>query len=351
MPVDSKVRSETREEGGLRMGGLLRFLSTVVVAALSVASPALALQEAQETPEGAAVTATGVLERPEITTYQYGEYAVTDEATGTLYALGSDSVDLGALVGERVTVTGTPVTGTPVPGYEDGQVEGGPPLLDVTAVESAGGEPGGTTGGTGKDGTVTATFRLVVEGELPEDFSFYVEDSTGTGGVICTTDGDAIETAGYPECRDGGAANETEIPVPAGRSFDYRILASRGVELSQQVVDEGSLSPTGDFTVNATYDAAEAGDQYAPETGEDQYDGSDPDSSAPEEPDLNGDGVVDEADGEHAARVSERGDRATDDEEDPVLPDTGGHLPPLLLVAGGLLGGLLVARLHARRRS
>jgi hypothetical protein len=39
-------------------------------------------------------------------------------------------VDLGALVGQRVTASGTLV-----PGYENGQVEGGPPLLAVTGVD------------------------------------------------------------------------------------------------------------------------------------------------------------------------------------------------------------------------
>ena len=39
-------------------------------------------------------------------------------------------MDLSALVGQRLTVNGTLV-----PGYENGQVEGGPPLLDVTQVD------------------------------------------------------------------------------------------------------------------------------------------------------------------------------------------------------------------------
>jgi hypothetical protein len=46
---------------------------------------------------------------------------ITDEATGQLYALRASGVDLSALVGQRVTV----------PGFENGQVECGLPLLDV----------------------------------------------------------------------------------------------------------------------------------------------------------------------------------------------------------------------------
>jgi len=339
---------------------LLRIFASLLAVTLLCGAPALALQETQ-TPDGegasdGTVTATGVLERPELTTYQYGEYVVTDEETGTPYALGSETVDLGAYIGERVTVTGTVV-----PGYEEGQVEGGPALLEVTSAEVA---EGGA--GDGAD-TVTATFRLEIEGDLPEDFSFYVEDSQGTGGVICTTDEDVIAEGTYPECEDGGGTNEVSFPVRGGEPFDYRVLASRGVELSQQVVLEDSLSPTDDFTVDATY-SIRPGDQYADDgpggnggAGGGQYDPEDPDSPGdpvpgndagsgpPENPDLNGDGEANEADGEYAARVSERADRATDDEEGPVLPDTGGNLPPLLLVAAGLLGGFMISRLHTRR--
>jgi hypothetical protein len=69
--------------------------------------------------------------RPQgITTYQYGDFVLTNEATGQLYALRVSGVDLGALVGQRVTVSGTLL-----PGYENDQVEGGPPLLDVTRVD------------------------------------------------------------------------------------------------------------------------------------------------------------------------------------------------------------------------
>lgn len=348
------------------MVSLLRIFLLLVAATLSCGAPALALQDPQQTqpPEGegggsgAPVTATGVLERPELTTYQYGEYAVADEETGTLYALGSETVDLGAYIGERVTVTGTVV-----PGYEEGQIEGGPALLEVTSAEVAGGGAGDGAGdgAEGGAGTVTATFRLVIEGALPEDFSFYVEDSQGTGGVICTTDRDVVSEGTYPECRDEGGTNEVSFPVTPGEPFDYRLLASRGVELSQQVVSEDSLSPTEDFTVEATYSIG-PGDQYADGGQYGQYaDAEDPDSPGdpvpendagsgpPENPDLNGDGATDEADGEHAASVSDRGDRATDDEGGPVLPDTGGYLSPVLLAAAGLLGGFLISRLRPRR--
>ena len=99
----------------------LAVLATTLAVVLAVASQALAQES---------VTATGVLEKPEATTYMYGSHAIADEASGTYYALASEGMDLDAYVGQRVSVYGAAV-----PGYEDGQIEGGPPLLDVAWVE------------------------------------------------------------------------------------------------------------------------------------------------------------------------------------------------------------------------
>ncbi len=77
--------------------------------------------------------ATGVLERQGITFYMYGTHTITDVSLRIRYALRSEDEELlDAYVGQRVTVYGTLV-----PGYENGQVEGGPPLLKVTRVEPA----------------------------------------------------------------------------------------------------------------------------------------------------------------------------------------------------------------------
>jgi hypothetical protein len=78
------------------------------------------------------VTATGVLERLEGSTYNYGTHTITDEASGTRYALQSTadgSLDLDSYVGQRVTVSGWVVPGYPV--------DGGPILLEVTEVRPA----------------------------------------------------------------------------------------------------------------------------------------------------------------------------------------------------------------------
>jgi hypothetical protein len=81
----------------------------------------------------AARVATGVLEREGTTSYMYGTHTITDVSLGTRYALRSEDEELlDSYVGQRVTVHGTLV-----PGYENGQIEGGPPLLKVTRVEPA----------------------------------------------------------------------------------------------------------------------------------------------------------------------------------------------------------------------
>ena len=253
--------------------------------------------------EGAAtagpISATGVVEKPGMTTYMYGTHAVTDERTGTPYALTSENVDLDAYVGEEVTIYGAPV-----PGYGGGEVEGGPALLEV----------GEVTPVAGASGEANVVFELSIEGEVPEDYSFYVENSVGEGGVICTTDANVVEEAGYPECRPGDA-NKAEIPLPAGEPFDYRVLRSRGTELSSFVLNEGSEVAEEGLVVESSYSTAND-----PANGED----------------INEDGAINEADGELATQTSDAADAQTSPDE-AVLPDTGGaRLPTFLLLAAFL---------------
>jgi hypothetical protein len=107
----------------------------LVVLILFVAAPASAQQDAgaeQEEPSSQPITATGVVEKPEITSYMYGSHAITDEVSGKRYALRSEESLLDDYVGQRVTVFGTSV-----PGYEGGAIEGGPPLIEVDQVKPA----------------------------------------------------------------------------------------------------------------------------------------------------------------------------------------------------------------------
>ena len=89
-----------------------------------------------------------MIEEPEITTYMYGSHAVVDEASGERYALKSE--EEGLLTdsnGRRATVSGTLV-----PGYENGAVEGGPPLIEVDEIQPATGNPDDDAGGADVNG-------------------------------------------------------------------------------------------------------------------------------------------------------------------------------------------------------
>ncbi len=289
-------------------------MSKTVLLALALVLLIPAPASAQQGSAGRNIEVTGLIEKPEVTTYQYGTHATTDEASGKRYALMSEEKRLlDRYVGERATVYGTTV-----PGFEDGAVEGGPPLVRVERAEPASDSASGER--------VRVEISLVIEGEAPEDVSFYVESSAG-GEVICTTDADVIAQAGYPECRSG--ANEVEIPAPEGEPFDYRILKSQGAALSQETVSEGSETASDSLVIEATY-SFDREERATPVPG-----GGDKD--------LNADGVVNTADGQLAAEVSDAARITAASSGQPVLPVTGG--PPLLPLALLLAAGLLAHRL------
>ncbi|CAN5622896.1 hypothetical protein BH24ACT22_BH24ACT22_18800 [soil metagenome] len=128
---------------------------------------------------GEEVTLAGVLEKPDATTYMYGTHSISD-ASG-YYALQSDAVDLDAYVGQSVTLSGTLV-----PGYENGQVEGGPPLVEVTRIAPV----------ETPDERVTLSFELAVGGQPPAGTSFfgYVPAEGGISTPLTDPDGDGLYT-------------------------------------------------------------------------------------------------------------------------------------------------------------
>lgn len=251
------------------------------------------------------VKATGVLEEQGTTTYMYGTHTVTDEASGTLYALKSNTVDLDGYAGERVTVSGGLVAG-----YENGQVEGGPPLLDVTDVRTA----------EGREKTIKVTFELTVDGEVPPVHDLYVQgDRQGVpegsfGAVLCTTD---IKDGQGPLCKDGGTYSKT-YEAPAGTVVSYKFY-DKGYTRSYGLLLSGQKAFYEDATVRATYPPPV---EPPPEPG----------TTTPD-PGNNGPG-----DGGFLS--------STVDGVRNLLPSTGG-LPLALLIAGAVLipGGLLIRKL------
>lgn len=135
----------------------------VMILTLALAVPALAQNPAGApsgaadqyggAPAGEAVVVEGTVQQQGITTYQYGTHVLTGESGGLLFALRSDAVALDDYVGERVTLHGARV-----PGYQNGAVEDGPDLLEVTRIDDGPptrpptGEPGTDTPQTGDSG-------------------------------------------------------------------------------------------------------------------------------------------------------------------------------------------------------
>jgi len=70
------------------------------------------------------VTASGTIEKPGITTFQYGTHLL--KADHKTYALKSGTINLDLYLDKNVTIKGKKVAGYPV--------DGGPELVDVTLV-------------------------------------------------------------------------------------------------------------------------------------------------------------------------------------------------------------------------
>ena len=105
-----------------------------LILTLAIPVPALAQSSSVadqygEPPAGETVVAEGKIQPAGMTTYQYGTHILTDGSGDLLFALQSDTVALDDYVGKRVTLYGIRV-----PGYQNGAVEGGPDLLEVTRI-------------------------------------------------------------------------------------------------------------------------------------------------------------------------------------------------------------------------
>src|SRR5918994_1057909 len=144
-----------------RMAKRLLVPMVVLATMLAVAVPAFAQGQ---------VSATGVLVAglpADVGTN--GTHSITDQASATVYALSSETVDLDAYVGQRVTVYGTLIPGGT--SSDEAGFEGNGTLLpiDVTRIELADdSNPDPTT-----DTRDTFDFELTVEGTPPEGAGFF----------------------------------------------------------------------------------------------------------------------------------------------------------------------------------
>lgn len=267
-------------------------------------------------------TAVGVLERlgPDPSGDPTPSYSITDEETGASYKLISGFLNLEPFVGERVLVYGVPGAGLPALG-------GGPRGLNVTEVYPLGESAE----------TVTVTFELGVDGEVPEGQTLAMRLGSGSPSrfyegppgevAFCATNGNP----NFPTCEDGGTYSGT-LEVPAGEPipFDYVRLGNGGEAFysDTRTFDE-------DATVRVTYDAdsEDGGDGGGSGGGSDSGGSSGSGSS--------GSGGSDN-DAESSGSLSgvTSGIRG-------MLPSTGGGVALWVLGAGVLLvgGGLLVRKL------
>jgi hypothetical protein len=204
---------------------------TIVLAALSMvpmtALPALAQGTAGDQYDGTPgdeeiVSATGVIEKPDATSYMYGTHAMTDEASGTLYALTSDRVNLDDYTGERVTVYGTVA-------LEEGELEGGPALISVDRVEPAQDEAPGEESIRGFITSIMSDRVLVEEdpGEYGSAKGFFT--LTDETEILRRQNGELTE-AGKNDLRAGQLVEAT-YSGPVAESYPTQGTASRIVIL------------------------------------------------------------------------------------------------------------------------
>jgi hypothetical protein len=167
-----------------RMAKRLLVPMAVLAAMLAVAVPALAQGQ---------VSATGVLVAglpADVGTN--GTHSITDQASATVYALNSETVDLDAYAGQRVTVYGTLTPGGTSSDEAGFEGNGTLPSIDVTRIEPADdSNPDPTT-----DTRATFDFELTVEGTPPEGARFFgAVPAEGCISVpLADPDGDGVFT-------------------------------------------------------------------------------------------------------------------------------------------------------------
>ena len=286
-----------------------------------------------------------------------GTHSITDEASGTVYALASEAVGLDAYVGERVTVYGTLTPGEAGSDNPGPEGTGTLPSIEVARVESADGPPGG--GPSPQDRTATFNFELTVEGTPPEGARFF--GSVPAEGCISVpltgSDGDGVFTGSLdvPKFAPGPVPPDAE-PV----SLPVQIVqadSGAGPCNPTTVIRDFGTVPADDatFEARANFNDNGGGGTTTPGPGNSGGtdgcdvpgggDSNDSGSSGSGGGANNGDSSGSGGSGNDAASSGSPG-RVTSGIRD-LLPSTGGGMALWVLGAGILLigGGLLVRKL------
>ena len=284
-----------------------------------------------------------------------GTHSITDEASGTVYALASEGVGLDAYVGERVTVYGTLTSGEAGSDNPGPEGTGTLPSIEVARVEPADGPPGG--GPSPQNRTATFDFELTVEGMPPEGARFF--GSVPAEGCISVpltdSDGDGVFTGSLdvPRFAPGPVPPDAE-PV----SLPVQIVqadSGAGPCNPTTVIRDFGTVPADDATFGARANFNDnGGGTTTPETsnsgGTDGGDGpggggSNNSGSSGSGGANNGDSSGSGGSGNDAASSGSPGGVTSGIRD--LLPSTGGGVALWVLGAGILLigGGLLVRKL------
>ena len=315
-----------------RMAKRLLVPMAVLAAMLAVAVPALAQGQ---------VSATGVLVAglpADVGTN--GTHSITDQASATVYALNSETVDLDAYVGQRVTVYGTLTPGGTSSDEAGFEGNGTLPSIDVTRVEPADdSNPDPTT-----DTRATFDFDLTVEGTPPEGARFFgAVPAEGCISVpLADPDGDGVFTGSLdvPRFAPGPVPPPDAEPVSLPVQIVQADSGASPCDPTTVIRDFGTV-PANDntFKASASFEG-NGGGTTTPEPGNGGgSDNGDSDSSGGSGGSGSGGSSNDTASSGSPSGVTSG--------ITGLLPSTGGGVALWVLGAGILLigGGLLVRKL------
>ena len=328
-----------------RMAKRLLVPMVVLAAMLAVAVPAFAQGQ---------VSATGVLVAglpADVGTN--GTHSITDQASATVYALNSETVDLDAYVGQRVTVYGTLTPGGTSSDEAGFEGNGTLPSIDVTRIEPADdSNPDPNT-----DTRATFDFELTVEGTPPEGARFFgAVPAEGCISVpLADPDGDGVFTGSLdvPRFAPGPVPPPDAEPVSLPVQIVQADSGASPCDPTTVIRDFGTvLANDNTFRASTSFEG-NGGGTTTPEPG--NGGGSDHGDS-----DGSGSGGSDNGDSDSSGGSGGSGsggsgnDTASSGSPNGVtsgitglLPSTGGGVALWVLGAGILLigGGLLVRKL------
>jgi len=282
-----------------------------------------------------------------------GTHSITDQASATVYALNSETVDLDAYVGQRATVYGTLTPGGTSSDEAGFEGNGTLPAIDVTRIEPADdSNPDPTT-----DTRATFDFELTVEGTPPEGARFFgAVPAEGCISVpLADPDGDGVFTGSLdvPRFAPGPVPPPDAEPVTLPVQIVQADSGASPCDPTTVIRDFGTV-PANDNTFRAST-SVEGNGGGTTNPGPGNGGGSENDDS-----DGSGSGGSDngDSDGSGGSGGAGSGDSGNDTASSGspsgvtsgitgLLPSTGGGVALWVLGAGILLigGGLLVRKL------